>query len=668
MNNESTKLDLNNLIDALKYLSNIQTGWHMINDRSAFEYIKQISKLIVDDSIKNQINKWLPSMTKHKFERLLIDTWFYLANKCSRFNPINEQDYDDLEEEIHESNIRIILLFDYITSITRELVDKQYEYNNDMLEFNRNLIHLGLLKAIITFLRDFNYDTLNNKSSDDNSLLRDTLNGVFLILLSLSESVYFIDNKKLWIDLNIESILHNIKLDTNKTDNLILNQTINKIISNMNQKPFHESIDTLLYLNRNETLNFKQSYLEFLNIYKLVSKRTFKQHAIFIQHNMKPLFLRFLNEFLRLRNELDFKYVKSIQYNYPNMFANPNEIKLSIFHYILLIINKLIFSSVELNLYFGSHALLHNFILFLKDVDFVHNTLIDSSYCILLTLIVNLSILSKYSNKNIQLWTNLNVLSTLVQFLNDIDSIEINRIKTKIIEKTYYCIGYLDGESNRIIEKLPRIDQYVEALVLEMANICKQFQSNKQINRVMIEYLDESKTLIINIVTSYLNGKTLTGLLDLLTRFCVNEQLRVIIYRRAYFIKSTVFNGNRFEKYFAIKLLNKLCLNDREIRLDLSREFDLIKYVYDVYCFNGSKNYYNRIVDENGEKEDADESIDYLDDLSVNDHFYLDLKIACEKFLQITTTTVNNKNVKNDFNSRRPVKHNHIIYDQLTRV
>jgi hypothetical protein len=432
MNIESTKLNLSYLIDALKYLSNMQIGWHMINDNSAFEYIKNISKLIVDDSIKNQINKWLPSMTKHKFERLLIDTWFYLANECSRFNSINEQDYDNLEEEIHESNIRIIFLFDYITIITRELVDKKYEYNNNMLEFNRNLINLGLLKALIIFIRDFNFDILKYKSSDGNSLLCDGLNCVFLILLSLSESFYFIDNKKLWIDLKIESALLNIKLDKNKFDSLIINQTINKIISNLNQKPFNESIITLLYLNRNETLNYKQSYLEFLNIYKLVSKRTFKQHTIFIQHNMKPLFLRFLNEFLRLRHELDFKYVKSIHYNYPNMFASPNEIKLSIFHYILLIINKLIFSSVRLNLYFGSHALLHNSILFLKDVDFVHNTLIDSSYLILLMLIVNLSILSKYSNKNIQLWTNLNVLSTLIQFLNDMDSIEINRIKTKI--------------------------------------------------------------------------------------------------------------------------------------------------------------------------------------------------------------------------------------------
>jgi hypothetical protein len=104
------------------------------------------------------------------------------------------------------------------------------------------------------------------------------------------------------------------------------------------------------------------------------------------------------------------------------------------------------------------------------------------------------------------------------------------------------------------------------------------FENGKLLQRVEIEFLDEREN-ILTIRVAYLNGKTLTGILQLLNRLAHSSATRKRIYQEKRNLKTIILMGNFIERIFALKLLKTLT-KDESIQEELAEDEVLMRFFH----------------------------------------------------------------------------------------
>jgi len=233
-----------------------------------------------------------------------------------------------------------------------------------------------------------------------------------------------------------------------------------------------------------------------------------------------------------------------------------------------------VFKSIKLSVYYANYDLIQTLLLFLID-NRILNKLIDDSNHILSTILSNLVIMSKHSDKNPNLWMQLNAIDFLNEFVDKFKDQDDLQERFQVIDRSYSCILNLTNQE-RVVTSLKHLDLYLSRLFHTLSLFAHVFESGKLLQRVEIEFLDEREN-IFTIRVAYLNGKTLTGILQLLNRLAHSSATRLKIYGEKRNLKVFILKGNFIERIFALKLLKTLA-KDESIKKDLMEDEVLVQF------------------------------------------------------------------------------------------
>jgi hypothetical protein len=316
-----------------------------------------------------------------------------------------------------------------------------------------------------------------------------------------------------------------------------------------------------------------ECYIDLLIVFQVVSKRAFNKYELFMKYQSDRVFSEVLSTIYNIFDKLEFQDTQ-IEYTYPRDGVEWNERVISILHYVLLIINKLVFKSIKLSVYYANYDLIQTLLLFLID-NRILNKLIDDSNHILSTILSNLVIMSKHSDKNPNVWIQLNAVDFLNEFVDKFKDLDDLQERFQVIDRSYSCILNLTNQE-RVVMSLKHLDFYLNRLLNTFNLFANLFESGKLLQRVEIEFLDEREN-IFTIRVAYLNGKTLTGVLQLLNRLAHSSAIRTKIYREKRNLKTFILKGNFIERIFALKLLKTLS-KDESIQEDLMEDEVLMQF------------------------------------------------------------------------------------------
>ena len=192
-----------------------------------------------------------------------------------------------------------------------------------------------------------------------------------------------------------------------------------------------------------------------------------------------------------------------IEYYYPNAKAGLNERRISIFYYVLFIINWLTFNSVQLNLYLNKLSMIKVLVLFLRDEKFL-NKLIRSNLTILSSIIKNLTKFSRYSVESKKYWTDsflFEILLKLRRLLHpketDASAKTLESAKLEIEKCICYCVSFLINDNQ--IEKLKEAEYFLNELLLEFSQFAGIIEYNGYLDKDKREHLNENRNAVLQV-------------------------------------------------------------------------------------------------------------------------------------------------------------------------
>ena len=514
-----------------------------------------------------------------------------------------------------EPDRRCLSLFEHLVLATRSLVELA-KLNTHAHTQAKKLVGKWALEGVVHFIARFAYyDRLHARSV----ALQDSVNGVFLILLELSEidfvccdddattqndsnsehesAMRTFEARMRWNQLNVEKVLLELNIGGSVADDddddqevteqrgeeatirhrrHLLRACVERVLANKRRKRLDESLDSLSIAA--QTANYAEACHALCAIYERVSRSSFRNCALFVALNFDRLAVRFLADLHERRHTLDLTTTSvsaSSAVDQPAGLAATahrftyNQALVGTLHYLLLVINKLVFKSAEMALHLGTYATLSAMVAFVRDLAFMKRAMSDAGcgqHSVVVCLLANLTMMSKYASRNVAEWRGLKVADVLIGLVDELRRSDHETTTggrgggERLIELSYYCLCYIGALEPLVrIEKLAGVEYVLEALALEMAQMAKMLMAaaptsglKRTVVRVSVEDLNRMGSAV-RVLTAYANGRTLTGVLDLLTRFCVASPLAVhLIYKKVNFIKEVLFI---FIFYFLKKFL-----------------------------------------------------------------------------------------------------------------
>jgi hypothetical protein len=555
----------------IKYLSKINNTAEILNNQISYEALFYLQKIFGSDTFFKSNVKWKFLDPKHyNFDNLIVNIWSHYSDIFDQIKfPQNQSNQADTNLQTTSLNERRVNGFDYLITITHSITANQY-LNDILINFNTNLFNLNILKTVLTIL---NNESLQICLADkSNVYLFDLLVGILAILLDISENSN--NDKQVWKNLKAESILNKIKGWVPSYSFII-----DEISMNINKKSLKESLEFFNSLNiDDEFTQNEQVYIDLLFIYKLVHVNSFKEHKIFIDLNSREKFIAILEFFFSIKTQ--FTYSFKIKYDYPNKQASQDEKKLSIFNYINLIINNLVFQSIEMAFYFNHTKIIGLYIDFLNDNEFMSKVMV-SNPAIVSNIANNLTVLSKYSDINRKDWLDSNVIESMNNLINSryMNIVWYKMVNEKIKTSGLKCLSnLLHGYE---ISRIPSFDSYVLMIINYVNNFNDIIEKNLKLKIVRreTEYLTDDNELIM-IKTYWFDNTAVLNKLNELRRFssCLKYQ-KMIFTECSKSIKTIVYNGNNIEKLISLKLVSQLCFSKSNSN-ELSKDESFINFVH----------------------------------------------------------------------------------------
>jgi hypothetical protein len=201
------------------------------------------------------------------------------------------------------------------------------------------------------------------------------------------------------------------------TESLLINQTL----IHSGQKTIEDSLESFRTLSEPSVIyDDAQVYTQFFTIKYLIKNPAFKEFSLFIKHNSAELFESMLTYFNKKLQSIDFDFCvvesnnskKSDEDVIVNDSIRLNQRRFSIFYNLLVIINEIVFRSIETNLHLSKcFGMVRALAAFLHE-DFVKKC--SNKKCLILLIVKNLSLLSRWSDEVRHEWKELNLVQLLI--------------------------------------------------------------------------------------------------------------------------------------------------------------------------------------------------------------------------------------------------------------
>lgn len=300
-------------------------------------------------------------------------------------------------------------------------------------------------------------------------------------------------------------------------------------------------------------------------LYVLISDNpTNDDLRLFIDYKSEIMFVKLLKYFTQINNEFKYEY-SDTNVNINNNNYNPsvddldqaadlNKRRLFIFSSLMQIINQLLFKLVKFNLAFIQNDGLNVFFDLVRNKKFLQK-LSEFDLKTLSSIVNSLNLLSRYfdySDEFKQIWIDSKIAAVLMDIALHFKIFKIIRFVYLILAN----ISDLDA-----VHSLPDINQVIRSLVSDMNSFVNYFKETPYITRIKIEKFDFHKQ-INEYEVSFLNGKSLIGILYSLNKFATDPIIKYKIWEAIYAktsLKYIILNGNEIEKLYALKLLENLC-------------------------------------------------------------------------------------------------------------
>jgi hypothetical protein len=553
---------------ALAYILKVNDPNKIVDDQISYGAIFYLKYILNDDEhFIDQTKDW-KFLSKSKFDPFLINIFNYLVGSCDEFVIEKIKIARSSHNLITDLNERRISILDYLIIILNKLSDIQ-SASKHLIEFNKRLIENKIIDTLMSFYTHDNY----LKKRAENFDPHDQMIGLMATIRNLSENPYF--DKENFIKNNYLEVLKKFGKKCHYKD--AFHQLYGEIEVNVTQKNLEKILLVFNELDFSSLVENDQVYHDFFAIKTYIDLPTFAEYELFKKYSCGELFEKLLSYYHQIKNELDFGSFNYSKHDKTRKSTCLNDKRIRILYYVLYILNKLIFYSIEMNIYFGKMTMIKILVKFLSEKIFTNESkeikFIPIKQKLLLLVIKNLSIFSRYSDDNRKEWNDLNLIETLIELLSLYeDKSEANN--QEIILSTYYTIGNIANDKQ--IEQLPETNFVIKILIDELVLIAQHLENNKYLEKIKIEILNEENK-IEKFEVSYLK-RALTGTLYGLTRFAVNFSTKKTIFEQIESIKTIIYKGNRAEKLFSLKLLAQLCFCD-EIAEEVKKDTELHKFI-----------------------------------------------------------------------------------------
>lgn len=317
-------------------------------------------------------------------------------------------------------------------------------------------------------------------------------------------------------------------------------------------------LTSLNALDACEAFDGKQMYQLIHKLYVLVSSQlTNDELRLFHEQKCELMFIKLLKYFAQISNELHYKAENGDQINvdaYVDDSDDLNQRRVFIFSSLMQIINQLFFKLVIFNLEFIRQDGLTGFFDLVRNKNFLQK-LSENDLKTLSSIVNSMNLLSRYSDYSDeikQIWIDSKITAVFMDVALHFKIFKIVRFVYLILAN----ISDLDA-----VQSLPDINQVIKSLVSDMNSFCNYFKETPYISRIKIEKLDYKKE-IKEYEVSFLNGKSLIGILYSLNKLATDPILKYKIWEATYAktsLKYIILNGNEIEKLYALRLLENLC-------------------------------------------------------------------------------------------------------------
>jgi hypothetical protein len=218
------------------------------------------------------------------------------------------------------------------------------------------------------------------------------------------------------------------------TESMLISQTL----INSGHKTIEDSLESFRTLNEPAAIyDDIQVYTQFFTIKYLIKNPAFKEFNLFVKHNSADLFESMLAYFGKKLDSINFEtcHIESNRMKGNNNNNNNNNTdddlikdeettdntiarldqrRFSIFYNLLVIINEIVFRSIEANLHLSKHfGMVRALAAFLR-AEFVLKCSHSNKSCLTLLIVKNLSLLSRWSDEVRHEWKELNLVRVLL--------------------------------------------------------------------------------------------------------------------------------------------------------------------------------------------------------------------------------------------------------------
>ena len=550
---------------ALDYLVKVKKPAKIVEDQKCYEALFYLKTILSDDEEFLEQNEHWNFLSKSSYDSVIVKTLFHLSKICNKFDISKVNIAMNILKPNLDANERKISIMDYVIIIINKFADIQLK-SDYLYEFNKRLFDNKVVEALLTFFKNEKYLNKYSETYDPH----DKIVGIIATIRNISENPFF--DRQAWKSFKTEEILKEFNPKCAFPD--VYKPILDEIITNINQKSLDEF---LIYLNEFEdaktVFNNETIYKDFIFIRYYVKNPIFKKYDEFSRRNCDLIFEKMLNHFYEISDEVDFDTVElEIPIQRINKPEGLNQRRFTIFYNLLTIINEIIFRSIELNVYLGKIEIVKALSAFLNE-DFIKR--LWNQKCIILLIIKNLSILSRWADDNKKEWNDLNLVEVFLDIIKLFKD-NIEKESEEIIISSYYTIGNIADDKQ--IEALDGIGLIVNKLLDELVLIAEYFEQDKFIQKVKMQFINGGKTI------DYLkvSFKSVTGTLYCLTRFAVNEKTKKIIFHKYKALKTIIFKGYTIEKTCALRLLSQLCFN-QDIARFVAEDVEMFEFLEEIY-------------------------------------------------------------------------------------
>lgn len=301
----------------------------MVRSKLSYKNLLNLKNLIHDKEFFKNNSDW-KALNDNEFDSILVDLFLYLAESANSFKLKTYKYDEEAPIERISQNDRSISILIFILQITHNITQNQF-YDKELSIFIQKLFDKKLLEYLLEFLKQQEFLNEYNRELDFHQLIVSVLK----IMRNLSENNKL--DKNVWIQLDVENKLK--EFGQVCRCEMLYNKELDLILTNLNIKTVEKCISNIKFLKEPEKiLNVNMSYGDFLYLSKQVRKSTFDKHEMLMAKDCQEIFKNLLQHFLTYKNELDFED-QVIELYYPKKSLNSKEKKISIFYYLLTVIN-----------------------------------------------------------------------------------------------------------------------------------------------------------------------------------------------------------------------------------------------------------------------------------------------------------------------------------------